>query len=88
MIEGMENTDRMLEEEIDKWTARLEPALETAEAIDSNGQELLDNAGAYLKDSKHFREKRDLVRAFEAIVWAWANVEIGQNLSLIEKEEK
>lgn len=84
----MENTDKRLEEEIDKWTARLLPELEKTEAIDSSGQELLDNAGAYLKDSRHFREKKDLVRAFEALVWAWANVEIGQNLGLIEKVEK
>ena len=84
----MANTDIRLEEEIDKWTAKLEPALETAEAIDSNGQELLDNAGAYLKDSKHFKEKGDLIRAFEALIWAWAYVEIGANLNLIEKVEK
>ena len=84
----MENTDCRLEEEIQKWTARLLPELEKAEATDSSGQELLDNAEAYVKDSKTFKEQGDLVRAFEALVWAWAHLEIGQRLELIEKEEK
>jgi len=39
-------------------------------------KEALKNIDAYLSDSKYFLEKNDLIRAFEAVIWAWAWMEI------------
>ena len=38
------------------------------------------NIDAYISDSQHFMKKGDLVRAFEAVIWAWAWMEILEEL--------
>ena len=47
---------------------------------------MLANINAYVKDSAHFAEQGDLVRSFEAIVWAWAWLEIGTDLKFLARE--
>ncbi|MCK5234032.1 MAG: DUF357 domain-containing protein, partial [Candidatus Aenigmarchaeota archaeon] len=36
-------------------------------------------------DTNHFLEKKDYVRAFEAVVWAWAWLEIGKEVGAIKE---
>ncbi|PKM91965.1 MAG: DUF357 domain-containing protein, partial [Euryarchaeota archaeon HGW-Euryarchaeota-1] len=36
----------------------------------------------------YFLEKGDFVRAFEAIIWAWAWIEIGEKEGFLEVEKK
>jgi uncharacterized protein len=79
-------TDAVLLAETEKWTKKITDELQNAEAASPKGKEMLANIQAYVKDSAHFREKDDLVRAFEAIVWAWAFLEIGLDLQHITKE--
>ena len=47
------------------------------------GEEFAENIAAYINDSKHFIDKMDYVRSFEAIVWAWAWIEIGKDIGVI-----
>ncbi|NOQ38217.1 DUF357 domain-containing protein, partial [archaeon] len=42
------------------------------------------NIKAYISDTQHFIDKGDLVRAFEAVVWAWAWLEIGKDVGVLE----
>jgi hypothetical protein len=79
-------TDAILLEETEKWAKKIASELENAEAGSPKGKEMLSNIRAYVSDSAHFAEKEDLVRAFEAIIWAWAWLEIGISLQYITKE--
>jgi hypothetical protein len=63
-----------------KWIKRAEEVFSALEMID---QRFAENIKAYIKDSKYFLEKGDLVRAFECIIWAWAWIEIGEELGLV-----
>jgi hypothetical protein len=70
-----------LREETLKW---LEKAEELFAKI--HGEErFCDNISAYLQDSRYFLEQEDLIRAFEAVVWAWAWMEIGLERKVLEE---
>jgi hypothetical protein len=44
---------------------------------------MLENISSYLSDSHYFLKQNDLIRAFEAVIWAWAWMEIGLEKSLL-----
>ncbi len=78
-----------LERETNKWTIKIEKAMKSVKLRnkyqkDPSKQRLLENIHAYIKDSKHFAEKGDPIRAFEAIIWAWAWLEILKDLGILE----
>jgi hypothetical protein len=52
----------------------------------SGDESFLENVSAYIRDCQFFLEKGDLIRAFEAIIWAWAWMEIGLEKGLLRKE--
>lgn len=59
-----------LEQEIKKWTRRLNSKLSNARSVDEHGDNLIENAEAYRKDSEHFFQK-DPIKSFECLIWAW-----------------
>ena len=80
----MDNTEKTLENETKKWLKKLEgrllvPIKETPEV-----NEQITNIKAYQSDCKHFLEKGDLVRAFEAIIYAWGILETLERLGLLK----
>ena len=75
--------DELLKETL-KWIKKAEEAFSEIEA-DLN---FAENIEAYIKDSKYFLEKKDFVRAFECIIWAWAWIEIGEELGFVRKKER
>jgi hypothetical protein len=77
---------KRLEHEIGKWSVKIERKLKTARAANAKGEEFLKNINAYVSDSAHFLAKGDPVRSFEAIVWAWAWLEIGIELDLLAEQ--
>ena len=56
-----------------KWQGKAQLLYENI----SGDEEFLENISAYIRDCQYFLEKDDLIRAFEAIIWAWAWMEIG-----------
>lgn len=74
------NTADRLRQETEKWEEKLRNRLVAVEAVDAEGQDLLENARAYLDDTDHFKEEDDWIRAFEAVIWAWSWLEIGERL--------
>lgn len=78
--------DQITREEIEKWTEKIEPILESIEICDNRGEEMLSNMKAYIADSKHFLEKGDFVKSFEAMVWSWAIFEICLELEIFRVE--
>ncbi len=71
-----------LKKETEKWLRKIEKVNFSAKT--KKGQEYKNNIEAYIKDSKHFLKKKDFIRGFESIIWAWAFLEISQELSLLE----
>ncbi len=75
-----------LTKEIKKWTAKLDNALSTTNAIDERGRKMLSNTKAYRRDSEHFLKKRDLVKSFECLIWAWALLELGKEFGHLKMQ--
>jgi hypothetical protein len=87
MIAEKKNIDRSLEEDLRMETLKW---LEKAEALFcqvSGDEHFLENVSAYIHDSHYFLEKKDLIRAFEAVIWAWAWMEIGLEKDLLKPKE-
>lgn len=84
--------EETLRKETDKWLARLEDAYSsftpTGKLPEADLRPIRDNIEAYIKDSRHFLEKGDLVRAFEAAIYAWGLLESCSIMHLIESLEK
>ncbi|MFH1474130.1 MAG: DUF357 domain-containing protein [Candidatus Aenigmatarchaeota archaeon] len=75
-----------MKEEIEKMTVKIEPLVEMIKVKDDKGQEMLTNMKAYISDSKHFLKANNEVKSFEAIVWAWAILEICEELEVFKLE--
>jgi hypothetical protein len=46
--------------------------------------EFFDMSSNYFNDSKFFMEKKDYIRAFEAVVISWAYIDAGIKIGLFE----
>jgi hypothetical protein len=75
-----------MREEILKMHEKIEPLIGKIEVKDEKGEEMLENMKAYIADSKHFLNKKNYVKSFEAIVWAWAILEICEELGVFKVE--
>ncbi len=78
--------DAIKMEDITKWLARLEPVLENISPQNEKGEEVIENAKAYVADCRHFLEKENLVLAFECMVHAWAILETARELGAVDFE--
>lgn len=75
-----------IKDEIMKMHEKMEPLIGKIEVKDEKGREMLENMKAYIADSKHFLDKKNYVKSFEAIVWAWAILEICEELGVFKVE--
>lgn len=80
----MNETQKELLEQTELWYSKASAVLKKTKAIGVKGEEFLVNINAYMSDTNHFKEKEDFVRAFEAVVWAWAWLEIGKEAGFLE----
>lgn len=80
----------VLRVETGKWLRRLEEAYRgftpTGRLPERDLRPVRQNIEAYMRDARHFSDKGDLVRAFEAVVYAWGLLEACQHLGLVEKK--
>jgi hypothetical protein len=72
-----------LKKETKKWTRKIEKEMADTKITGKNAS-FVANIKAYVKDSKHFAKKGDLIRSFETIIWAWAWLEILKELGMIK----
>ena len=77
----MSKIETDLRKEIDKWLPKAKA--EVAKIKKVQDKEFLVNINAYIKDTEYFLEKGDLIKSFEAVVWAWAWLEIGQRKKIL-----
>ncbi len=76
-----------LKEETEKWLQRAEGDLDEIILQTAGGQRFLTNIAAYISDSRYFLERGDLIRAFEAVIWAWAWIEIGLDMGALAQKD-
>jgi hypothetical protein len=75
-----------MKDEIEKMTRKIEPLVDKIRVEDEKGEEMLTNMKAYISDSKHFLKAENEVKSFESIVWAWAILEICEELEIFKIE--
>ena len=80
----MNETQKELIEQTDIWYGKADALLKKTKALNKKGEEYLVNINAYMSDTGHFKENKDYVRAFEAVVWAWAWLEIGKDAGFLD----
>lgn len=73
-----------LRELAEKEIGKMEEVIEAVEIMDDKGKDVLDLAKTYFNDSKHFLDKEDFIRAFEAVVISWAYIDAGLHLKVFE----
>ena len=82
----MDKTAEDLKKETEKWLSKLRkerPLVKNAGTKEVRA--CLKNLDAYIKDTSHFLEKGDFVRAFEAVIYAWGILETLERLGLVER---
>lgn len=80
----IQDVEADLKNETLKW---LEKAEYLYSKVSPKDNRFAENIAAYLSDSRHFLNNGDLIRAFEAVIWAWAWMEIGQEIGILSKDE-
>ena len=83
----MKKFEDMLIDEAVKMRTKLENELKGI-SFDTDNKDIKNevvNINAYISDCKHFKEKGDAKRAFEAIVFAWGIYECLLSLQLVKK---
>lgn len=66
--------------ETKKWLDRAKEKRKDIMLADETKNNMLKNVDAYISDAQHFLDKKDFIRAFEAVVWGWSIIEIGLEL--------
>ncbi|MDD1749139.1 MAG: DUF357 domain-containing protein [Methanothrix sp.] len=80
-------TQGKLEEDLRAETVKWQKKAQDLYVKVSGDGEFLENVSAYIRDCQYFLEKGDLIRAFEAVIWAWAWMEIGLQKGLLQQRE-
>jgi hypothetical protein len=74
-----------------KWLRKLEKEIKHIESTGKLGKpefkSLTTNMRAYVKDARHFIDKKDWVRAFEAVIYAYGILETCQRVGIIKKSK-
>ena len=82
----MSNLNEELKTETEKWLKKAKEKRQKIKLRDNSKQDMIKNIDAYISDTGHFMKKGDMIRSFEAIVWAWAWMEILAQLKVIETD--
>jgi hypothetical protein len=80
----MEELKQLAEKEINK----IETILKDLKVVDNSALELYNLILSYFTDAKHFFDKKDFIRAFEAAVICWAYCDAGLHLKVFQIDEK
>ncbi len=76
------NTEQELKQETKKWLSQIEREMPKIKETAKN-KSYITNIKAYISDCKHFTQKEKHILAFEAIIWAWAWLQILRELKLV-----
>ncbi len=76
-------TETQLKAETEKWLSRIEKEMPKVKETEKN-KSYLGNINAYISDCRHFMKGGKLILGFEAIIWAWANLNILKELKILD----
>ena len=84
----MDKTAENLKKETEKWLAKLEKERASLMIVSDMKEvpRVVKNMDAYIKDTRHFLEKGDFIRAFEAVIYAWGILETLEHAGLAERK--
>ena len=80
----MDDTQERLKKETNKWLERLEERLEDL----NKDVDQMENVEAYRKDTYHFLEEEDFIRAWESVIYAWGILETLERLGKFEYKKE
>jgi hypothetical protein len=87
----MDKTSEALKKETEKWLAKLEkerPLLRVSRGpLEKSAKSAVKNMDAYISDTRHFMEKGDFIRAFEAVIYAWGILETLEHAGLVSRKK-
>jgi len=75
--------EKELSEQTKIWSDKIKVEMEGIKLLNKDKRNFLENVQAYIQDSEYFVEQGDLVRAFEAMIWAWSWLEIGREEKIL-----
>jgi len=73
-----------LRKETEKWLGRIKKEIGGIRLLKKGKEGMIENVRAYVKDCEYFLKEKDLIRAFESVIWAWSWIEILKELEVIE----
>lgn len=79
----MDKTQKKLKEETEKWLEKLEDRVKDRDS----SVEQMENVEAYRKDTYHFLEEEDFIRAWESVIYAWGILETLERLDMFEEKD-
>lgn len=75
-------TDVEIEKAAKKEIGRVSSVINEIELADPKGNSLLEMAGCYFADGKHFLHEGKFLEAFEAAIIVWAYLDAGLHLKV------
>lgn len=82
MNEKGKSVEKQLEHEIKKWSEKIKIEMKNIKVNEKN-KSYVENINAYISDSEHFKKNGNLVLSFEAIIWAWAWLQILREMKIV-----
>lgn len=77
----MNETQEKLEKETKKWLEKLEERIKDY----SSEVDQMENVEAYRKDTYHFLDEEDYIRAWESVIYAWGILETLERLGKLNE---
>ncbi|MBI3190258.1 DUF357 domain-containing protein [archaeon] len=77
-------TERELLRQTEKMLKDIKTKRKDMRLVDESKKNLVKNLDAYISDTQHFIDKKDFIRAYEAIVYAWGILETMEMAGIVE----
>lgn len=77
-------TEKELIEQTEKWLTKIKAV--NLIPLTKKGEWMKTNIEAYISDAQDFLKKKDYVRSFEAVIWAWGFFELGLEFEQLKKQ--
>jgi len=78
------DTEQSLKKETEKWLLKIRAEMKGVKPSGKKGEEFLENIRAYIKDAAYFKERGDLVRSFEAVIYAYGMLDVLKKVGILQ----
>ena len=76
-----------LRNETEKWLKKIKAERKCIVLNNEKNKDFIKNIDAYISDSEFFLKKGKLIEAFEAVIWSWAYMQIGQDFGILSNQK-